>query len=160
METIGMLLGLIGTLALLVSYISVLWPLKRLGLPTRGRSALAALFSFLMIMAGVLLMSDKVHDQAEIPSEPLAAPRQPEAGMRGGYMSIRVLDEDLLDDLKTEALSYGQDPGFMYPARGRGPMAIGVLPLNSLGLGSASTLLPLLCKATVARDPGALESVQ
>lgn len=58
MEAIGTLLGLIGILAMLVSFVSVLWPLKRLGLPTRKRSALALLISVWVIITGAALMPD------------------------------------------------------------------------------------------------------
>ena len=82
METIGALLGLFGTLSLLVSFVSVLWPLKRLGLPTRKRSALAMLVSFWVIMIGAELLPDKPAqpsardiDQAE--PEPTPQPEAP-----------------------------------------------------------------------------------
>ena len=58
MEAIGTLLGMIGVLAMLVSFVSVLWPLKRLGLPTRKRSALALLISVWVMIIGAALMPD------------------------------------------------------------------------------------------------------
>ena len=51
MDAIATLLVLTGTLAVLVSFVSVLWPLKRIGLPTRKRSALRA-FQCLQTRAG------------------------------------------------------------------------------------------------------------
>lgn len=81
METLGALLGLTGLLAMLVSFISVVWPLKRLGLPTRKRSALALLLSFWMVVTAVELMPDKPDQpsaQTTVQAEPEPA-SQPEA---------------------------------------------------------------------------------
>ncbi len=78
-------------------------------------------------------------------------PTVPEDGLNRGVMSIRILDEDRLDALRIEALDVGKDPGSMYPARG--PIALGVLPLNRLSLDDMLTVLPLLCEVTVDKDP-------
>ena len=46
MEAIVTLLDLVESVVMLVSFVSLLWPLKRLGLPTCKRSALVLLLSF------------------------------------------------------------------------------------------------------------------
>ena len=59
METIGSLLAMIGTLAFWVSFVSVIRPLKRIGLPTRKRSALVLLLSCVVITTGAALAPDE-----------------------------------------------------------------------------------------------------
>ena len=84
MAVIYGLLALAGTLAVLASFVSVLWPLKRLGLPTRKRSALALLASFILLMMIGALLPD-------VPSEPAAeAPDQ--APRAHSYRVIRAED--------------------------------------------------------------------
>lgn len=75
MEAIAGLLALIGIVGMLISSVSVLWPLKRLGLPTRKRSALALLLSFWVIMTGGALVPDKPPAQALDHAEPEPAPQ-------------------------------------------------------------------------------------
>ena len=58
MESIAPFFIVFGALAVLVSFVSVLWPLKRIGLPTRKRSALALLLSFSLFLLGGALVSD------------------------------------------------------------------------------------------------------
>lgn len=67
MEAIATLFVVFGALAVLVSFVSVLWPLKRIGLPTRKRSALALLLSFSLFLLGGALVSDSP-DQSPVQS--------------------------------------------------------------------------------------------
>ena len=60
MDAIATLLVFTGALAVLVSLVSVLWPLKRIGLATRKRSALALLLSFCLFLLGGALVPDKL----------------------------------------------------------------------------------------------------
>ena len=64
MEAIATLLALVGTLAMLVSFVSVLWPLKRLGLQTRKRSGLVLTLSSLVVLTAGALVPDKPPAQA------------------------------------------------------------------------------------------------
>lgn len=60
MDAIATLLVLTGTLAVLVSFVNVLWPLKRIGLPTRKRSALAVVVSFCLVLLGGCPSADEL----------------------------------------------------------------------------------------------------
>ena len=55
MEAIAGFLTLAGSVAFWVSFISILWPLAPIGLPTRKRSALAMLLSCVVVVIGVSL---------------------------------------------------------------------------------------------------------
>ena len=77
MATIGALLSLIGTLAAVVSFAGIVHPLKRLGLPTRKRAALALLISLWMIGTGGGLIP--AVPAGEGTAEPPAPPAQPAA---------------------------------------------------------------------------------
>ena len=177
MEAISSLLILIGTLAMPVSFVSVLWPLKRLGLPTPKRSVLAVVLSFCVALTGGALVPDvpdepsaqslnqaapqaeatdtpeEPADSSEQASEPVLQtqepPREVEHGLVQGTMWVRVLGEDLIDELRFAALDVGLNPGFMYPARGA--VVIGVVPVNRLTLDDMLTVLPFLCEATAGR---------
>ena len=78
MEVIAGMLNLIGGVAFWVSFISVIRPLKRIGLPTRKRSAMVLLGSFLLFA----ITSPDVPDEptAEAPDQTAQEPApQPEA---------------------------------------------------------------------------------
>ena len=72
-------------------------------------------------------------------------------GLTRGFMAVRVLEDRLLDALRFEALAAGRDPGDLYP--GAGPIALAVVPVARLNVAEVFAVLPLLCEATVRRDP-------
>ena len=61
--------------------------------------------------------SPQVEASVEPSEEPVAPPEQAhDVGLSKGYMSIRVLDEDMIDELRFGVLAAGKDPGSIYPA--------------------------------------------
>ena len=84
---------------------------------------------------------------AALPAQAAAA----EEGLARGFLNIRVLEDRLLDALRIEALAAGRDPGSLYP--GAGPIALAVVPVDRLHVREALAMLPLICEATVRRDP-------
>ena len=74
-----------------------------------------------------------------------------ESGLDAGYANIRVLSDEMLQQLKTAAITKGQSPADLYPANG--PIAFIQLPVQSLNIEQLEEVYPLLCEKTVRAQP-------
>ena len=74
-----------------------------------------------------------------------------EEGLTRGFMTVRILEDRLLDPLRFEALAAGRDPGSLYPDAG--PIALAAVPVDRLNVREVLAILPLICEATVRQDP-------
>ena len=108
----------------------------------------------IIMMIGSWCSRDEDDNESVVEQTTEVSPKAEEEGLSRGSLYVRVLDNDALDQLRIEALDAGVDPGSMFPTYPpQGPMAIAILPVNSLDLDGMLKVLPLLCEVTVEKDP-------